>query len=262
MPHRTCSVPDCTRPYRCSGYCGMHYARFRKHGEPGEAAVRRRPTDGTCEVDGCVKKIRCKGLCKLHYSRWLTLGETGEAESLLVERDPICTVEGCGLPHAGRGFCGKHYQRAMNGINPSAPSRRERPALRDNQGRKRCSTCREWKELAQFAPVKRTVDGLRGYCRECNIERHRRRKWGMSLSQLLAIVDKQQGCAICHASEPGQIGWVVDHDHACCPGGTSCGKCIRGVLCARCNCMLGFAKDDREVLIEGAAYLERTAAVI
>lgn len=32
-------------------------------------------------------------------------------------------------------------------------------------------------------------------------------------------------------TEPGTGGWAVDHDHRCCDGRKSCGKCVRGILC-------------------------------
>ena len=36
----------------------------------------------------------------------------------------------------------------------------------------------------------------------------------------------------------------IDHDHKCCPGKNSCGKCVRGLLCHKCNITLGYL--DRE----------------
>jgi hypothetical protein len=55
--------------------------------------------------------------------------------------------------------------------------------------------------------------------------------------------EKQKGlCAICERPEveihpkTGQIARLAtDHNHACCPGDKSCGKCVRGLICAKCN---------------------------
>jgi hypothetical protein len=35
----------------------------------------------------------------------------------------------------------------------------------------------------------------------------------------------------------------IDHDHGCCNFNGSCGKCIRGTLCASCNTLLGRSRD-------------------
>lgn len=35
---------------------------------------------------------------------------------------------------------------------------------------------------------------------------------------------------------------VIDHNHGCCAGERSCGACIRGVLCSRCNTMVGYVE--------------------
>lgn len=50
---------------------------------------------------------------------------------------------------------------------------------------------------------------------------------------------------------------VVDHDHECCSGSYSCGKCVRGFLCASCNMALGQVGDRLETLRLFTAYLER-----
>jgi hypothetical protein len=61
-------------------------------------------------------------------------------------------------------------------------------------------------------------------------------------NQMLA--DQGNACGICRTPFQGQRV-CIDHDHACCPvpasGHTrSCGKCIRGLLCVRCNTWLGW----------------------
>lgn len=71
---------------------------------------------------------------------------------------------------------------------------------------------------------------------------------------------KEQGdrCAICATDTPGGRGesWSIDHDHACCGGKGSCGRCVRGLLCSACNLFIGYAGDDPNRLRSAAAYLE------
>ncbi len=49
----------------------------------------------------------------------------------------------------------------------------------------------------------------------------------------------------------------IDHDHSCCPKNKTCTNCRRGLICNKCNLMLGSAKDNPEVLECAADYLER-----
>lgn len=50
----------------------------------------------------------------------------------------------------------------------------------------------------------------------------------------------------------------IDHDHSCCSGQSSCGKCVRGALCFRCNSVLGFLESEPHLLPQYLkAYLEK-----
>lgn len=82
-------------------------------------------------------------------------------------------------------------------------------------------------------------------------------KFGLSLEDYDRMLAEQGGgCAICGATEPGGRGsFHVDHDHACCPGKKSCGKCVRSLLCTNCNSGLGRFHDDPDRLMAAVAYL-------
>jgi len=56
----------------------------------------------------------------------------------------------------------------------------------------------------------------------------------------------EQGCvcAGCGAPAARPENLFVNHDHACCPRGFSCGKCIRGLVCHGCNMADALAKKE------------------
>lgn len=53
----------------------------------------------------------------------------------------------------------------------------------------------------------------------------------------------------------------VDHDHSCCPGWKSCGKCVRGLLCPSCNSALGYVDDDIDRLNGLTQYLKSRGSI-
>lgn len=88
---------------------------------------------------------------------------------------------------------------------------------------------------------------------------HLKRKFGLTLEQFDAMLAAQDGrCGACPATEPGSTNWHVDHDHACCPDkDKTCGNCIRSILCARCNQVLGMVQEDQSVLYYLIQYIAR-----
>jgi hypothetical protein len=67
-------------------------------------------------------------------------------------------------------------------------------------------------------------------------------------------------CSACGKTELEEKKFNFDHDHKCCPGEKSCGKCFRGLLCQPCNLVLGHVKDDPTILTNLVNYLERYSA--
>lgn len=71
-------------------------------------------------------------------------------------------------------------------------------------------------------------------------------------AMLLQQDDKRLACGEANRAERNLH---IDHDHACCPGTYSCGRCIRGLLCSQCNTALGLLGDDVTKVMNLAAYL-------
>lgn len=115
---------------------------------------------------------------------------------------------------------------------------------------RRCPTCRQHLPQAQFAPRSPR-------CRVCQSSYSRRYSYGLTPESYESLLVSQGGCcAICLSNDPGGKGtWHVDHDHSCCPAEKTCGGCVRGLLCAGCNLMLGAIKDNQETLRRACDYL-------
>lgn len=77
-------------------------------------------------------------------------------------------------------------------------------------------------------------------------------RYNLTAERFAVILANQGGrCAICKTDEPGGAGtWHIDHDHGCCSAQkSSCGSCVRGLLCAYCNAHLGwFERVDEEAV--------------
>lgn len=83
----------------------------------------------------------------------------------------------------------------------------------------------------------------------------------MSLDDYKALLKKQNGvCAVCNEVSVGRR-LAVDHDHACCPGARSCGRCVRALLCTRCNTVLGYVRDSQELLSKMIDYLKEKSCI-
>jgi hypothetical protein len=90
---------------------------------------------------------------------------------------------------------------------------------------------------------------------EDNVDRVKGNKlkysYGITLEEYQAMFNAQEGkCLICnrHQDELKQALYV-DHDHVT--------EKIRGLLCHKCNTVLGYADDDIQVLINAIEYLKK-----
>lgn len=208
-----------------------------------------------CSYRGCEREVRAKDLCFAHY-----LQRTRGQELRPLRPGKVrarCAGPDCTREAAAQGLCGGHYQQALKG-SPLSPLRRKlRSTDRDDEGRKQCGRCHQWKPEDQFYPTgKGNSDGLAAECIRCDRDMRLIRQYGISVDRYEEMLTAQGGgCAICQRPE-GTTSLHIDHDHSCCPERKkSCGNCIRGLLCEDCNRAIGMLQDSPRLLVNAIGYL-------
>lgn len=78
---RECSIEGCVRPAKGRGWCGTHWLRWRKYGDPNIVKTREKNT-APCKADGCDSVVLALGFCMKHYHRMRNTGslELNKAE--------------------------------------------------------------------------------------------------------------------------------------------------------------------------------------
>lgn len=131
-----------------------------------------------------------------------------------------------------------------------------------NKGCKLCSreTAAKWYQDHKEEADKRSNEQYHNSPRKSELIRHSvLRKHGLTQDDYDSILESQNyGCGVCGSKEAfTKYGrFHIDHDHACCPGIRSCGECVRGLLCSKCNQGLGNFGDNIETMKKAIQYLE------
>lgn len=145
-------------------------------------------------------------------------------------------------------------RKERQAANPE-PRKAERQRYWQKHRPRLLAEAKEWRESPEG------VAYLEGY-KERKLDLLLRRRYGITLAQWNELLERQGGaCAICGLPPSSSRNFDVDHDHACCAGPTSCGKCVRGLLCAGCNQGLGNFHDDTRLLQNAVNYLRTTSVL-
>ncbi len=124
--------------------------------------------------------------------------------------------------------------------------------LSDDEERKRKNRERQQAWRAKNRP-KVNASRRAAYASTNEWERRRtyyfQKKYGITEEERDQLLASQGGvCAICKTDDPkSKLGWVIDHCH-------TSGR-VRGVLCHRCNVMLGMSCDSSSTLANAIKYL-------
>lgn len=150
--------------------------------------------------------------------------------------------------------CTKNYDDAEH------DPKRVFPRKINESGKIHCRNCGEYFKEEEMQKLKSGKYTSLTYCNECSPLLYRVRlvqKYGITVEQYHQMLEEQKYCCkICGMKESTYRKRLsIDHNHSCCAGTGSCGKCVRGLICHHCNAGLGNAKDSVEILQKMIEYL-------
>lgn len=124
---------------------------------------------------------------------------------------------------------------------------------------KRCKDCEPGVNRPAPFPGPRCTTHNREFKKKQKAANHGKyveRQYGIDSGTWKKLLAFQDGkCPICQRANGATRRLSTDHDHSCCNGSTSCGECVRGLLCRPCNDMLGHGRDTIEFFERAIEYL-------
>jgi hypothetical protein len=268
---RTCEVNGCGREHAARGWCGLHYERWRKFGDPEHVPIGKGRYGisvdigfVTCAWEPCsrlfvTRRPRrparfCSRLC---WQRWRRPDWSAPEPTGLVDNE-LCAwwiPPYCNRPATTQDLCQRCYNTARR-ANVQAPVfnrfKAGHAVTNINQDARTgdCFICGPGVAVAPGRKIQSRQYFDCSYSKQ-SYSRLKKTSWTAEAYDL-AIVSQANRCAICGNAPSGRGKYNVlnaDHCHA--------GADTRALLCGRCNLMLGLMDDDPLPLAKAAEYLSR-----
>lgn len=143
-----------------------------------------------------------------------------------------CSLENCNRPHYAKTWCRMHYSRWIR--HGSTESKHK-----ELRGQERVYI---YNGKKYYYKKNYTIESIY----KISIEEYFKRS--------------ANGCELCGKAKDHR-NFHVDHDHSCCNTRITCGKCVRGIVCARCNHIIdnyekGLMRSDNPMRDKVIKYLE------